>query len=186
LSTTTSVSLFFANNKYYPNITVHPEHDIASFWVCNFLVDLDELQSTLKAEISVAQQHYQKSTDAWCFSTSDFKVDNKVFVKAQFFKTTQPSKKLSKKYLRSYKIIFQSSILLFTLCLLVYPLSSRLYALCLSSFPCIYAWTCYIQFFPWENSTSPCTSYNWWRIWVWNLLDSRLQNQLPIGMQAPI
>jgi len=29
-STTTSVSLFFANKEYHPNITVHPEHDIAS------------------------------------------------------------------------------------------------------------------------------------------------------------
>ena len=48
---------------------------------------------------------------------SDFKVNNKVFVKVQFFKTTQPLKKFSKKYLRSYKIIFQPGILSFTLCL---------------------------------------------------------------------
>jgi len=47
-----------------------------------------------------------------------FKVDNKVFVKTQFFKTIKPSKKLSKKYLRSYKIISQPSTLLFTLYLL--------------------------------------------------------------------
>ena len=38
-------------------------------------------------------------------STPNFKVGNKVFIKAQFFQTTQPSKKLSKKYLRPYKII---------------------------------------------------------------------------------
>jgi len=55
LSTTTSVSPFFTNKGYHPNITVHPEHDIASSWACDFAVDLDELQSTLKAEISVAQ-----------------------------------------------------------------------------------------------------------------------------------
>jgi len=30
LSATTSVSPFFANKEYHPNITVHPEHDIAS------------------------------------------------------------------------------------------------------------------------------------------------------------
>ena len=30
-SATTSVSPFFANKKYYLNITVHPEHNIASF-----------------------------------------------------------------------------------------------------------------------------------------------------------
>ena len=84
---------------------------------CNFAIDLDELQSTLKAEISVAQWRYQKSTDMWCSITSDFKVDDKVFVKTQFFQTTWPSKKLSKKYLWLYKIISQPSTLLFTLCL---------------------------------------------------------------------
>jgi len=65
----------------------------------------------------VAQQHYQKSADAQHFPTPDFKVGNKVFVKAQFFQTTQPSKKLSEKYLRPYEIIAQPGALLFTLCL---------------------------------------------------------------------
>ena len=66
----------------------------------------------------MAQQYYQKSADIQHFFASNFKVSNKVFVKAQFFRTTQPSKKLFKKYLRLYKIISQSGILLFTLCLL--------------------------------------------------------------------
>ena len=52
-----------------------------------------------------------------CSPAPDFKVGNKVFVKAQFFQTIHPSKKLSEKYLRSYKIIAQPSTLLFTLCL---------------------------------------------------------------------
>ena len=54
-SATTGVSPFFANKGYHPNITVHPERDIASSRAHDFAVDLDELQSTLKAEISVAQ-----------------------------------------------------------------------------------------------------------------------------------
>jgi len=62
-STTTGVSPFFANKGYHPNITVHPERDITSFQACDFAIDLDELQSTLKAEISVVQQRYQKSAD---------------------------------------------------------------------------------------------------------------------------
>jgi len=98
-STTTGVSPFFANKGYYPNITVHPKHNIAFSRACNFTVDLDELQSTLKAEISVAQQRYQKFTNARHSPAPDFKVGNKVFVKAQFFRTTWPSKKLSEKYL---------------------------------------------------------------------------------------
>jgi len=39
------------------------------------------------------------------FPASDFKVGDKVFVKAQLFYTTQPLKKLSNKYLGSYEII---------------------------------------------------------------------------------
>ena len=49
------------------------------------------------------------------FPAPDLKVGDKVFVKAQFFWTTQPSKKLSKKYLGSYEIIAQPGTLLFTL-----------------------------------------------------------------------
>ena len=64
LSATISVFLFFANKGYHLNITVHPEYDIAFSWACDFTVDLDELQSILKAEISTAQQCYQKSADA--------------------------------------------------------------------------------------------------------------------------
>ena len=54
LSATTSISPFFANKGYYPNITVHPEHDIASSQACDFAVDLEKLQSTLKAEMFTA------------------------------------------------------------------------------------------------------------------------------------
>ena len=114
LSATTSVSPFFANKGYHPNISIYPEHDIAFSWAYNFAVDLDKLQSTLKAEISIAQQHYQKSANVQHSPAPDFKVGDKVFVKAQFFWTTQPSKKLSEKYLGSYEIIAQSSTLLFT------------------------------------------------------------------------
>ena len=115
LSTTTSVSPFFANKRYHLNITVHTECDIASFWACDFTIDFNELQSTLKAEISIAQQHYQKSANIRRSPAPDFKVGDKVFVKAQFFWTTWLLKKLSEKYLGSYKIISQSGTLSFTL-----------------------------------------------------------------------
>ena len=51
-SATTSISPFFTNKGYHLNITVHPKYDIASSQACDFTVDLNELQSTLKAEIS--------------------------------------------------------------------------------------------------------------------------------------
>ena len=115
LSATTSVSPFFTNKGYHLNIIVHPKCNIASSRAHNFAIDLDELQNTLKAEISTAQQHYQKSTDTQHSPTLDFKVGDKVFVKAQFFRTTRPSKKLSEKYLGPYEIISQPGTLSFTL-----------------------------------------------------------------------
>ena len=63
LSATIDVSLFFANKGYYLNITIHSEYNIASFQAHDFAIDLNKLQSTLKAEISMVQQHDQKSTD---------------------------------------------------------------------------------------------------------------------------
>jgi len=63
----------------------------------------------------MAQQHYQKSADVQCSLAPDFKVGDKVFVKAQFFQTTQSSKKLSEKYLGPYEIIVQPGTLSFTL-----------------------------------------------------------------------
>ena len=87
-SVTTGVSPFFTNKRYYLNITVHPKYNIASSWAHDFAVDLNKLQSALKAEISAAQQHYQKSTDIRYSPAPDFKVGNKVFVKTKFFWTT--------------------------------------------------------------------------------------------------
>ena len=55
LSAITSVFLSFTNKRYHLNITVHPKYDIASFRVCDFAIDFNELQSILKAEISVSQ-----------------------------------------------------------------------------------------------------------------------------------
>ena len=57
-SATTGVSPFFANKRYYLDITVHSECNITSFWACDFAIDLNELQSTFKAKISMVQQHY--------------------------------------------------------------------------------------------------------------------------------
>ena len=43
LSTMTSVSPFFTNKGYHPNITVHSKHNIASSQAYNFAIDLNEL-----------------------------------------------------------------------------------------------------------------------------------------------
>jgi len=63
-SATTGVSPFFANKGYYPNLIVYPEQDIAFSHARDFIVDLDELQGTLKEEIAKAQRQYQLSADS--------------------------------------------------------------------------------------------------------------------------
>jgi len=79
-STTISVSPFFVNKRYYPNITIYPKYDIAFSWACNFAINLNKLQSILKTKISTAQQYYQKSANTWCSLAPDFKVCDKVFM----------------------------------------------------------------------------------------------------------
>ena len=51
----TSVSLFYANKGYHPNITVHPEHDLASTRAREFVTDLDKLHQELKKRVTEAQ-----------------------------------------------------------------------------------------------------------------------------------
>ena len=63
-SATTGVSPFFANKGYHPNLSVYPERDIASSRVRDFVLNLDELQDTLKEEIAKAQRQYQPSADS--------------------------------------------------------------------------------------------------------------------------
>ena len=72
---------------------------------CNFVTDLDELHRKLKQHISNDQHCYQHSADSRHSPPLEFKIGSQAFVKAQFFHTTRPSKKLSKKFLGPYEII---------------------------------------------------------------------------------
>ena len=47
----TSITPFFANKGYHPNITIYPECDLASLKARELAVNLDELHSVLKDEI---------------------------------------------------------------------------------------------------------------------------------------
>jgi len=67
--------------------------------------------------MAYAQLHYQGLADAKRTPALDFKVGDQVYVKAKYFRSTQPSKKLSEKNLGPYTIIAQVGSLSFTLCL---------------------------------------------------------------------
>ena len=106
-SMTTGISPFFANKGYHPNISVHPERELASRKAQEFAIDLDELHTALKEQIRTAQSHYQTSANACRAPAPSFLTSSHAFVKAQFFCTTRPSKKLVEKYLGPFKVIAQ-------------------------------------------------------------------------------
>jgi hypothetical protein len=112
---TTGISLFFANKGYHPNISVHLEKELASSRTHDFITDLDELHQYLRDTISAAQKRYQISADHRHTPAPDFQIGEKVFVKVEHFRTTRPSKKLSKKYLGPFDIIARAGSRSFTL-----------------------------------------------------------------------
>jgi len=107
-STTTGVSLFFANKGYHPNLTVHPKHDLSLARAREYVVDLESLHEYLHGEMAAAQKRYQGPADARRSPTPDFKVGDHIFVKAKYFRSTQPSKNLG-----PYPIIAQVGTLSF-------------------------------------------------------------------------
>lgn len=63
-SATTGTFPFFANKGYHPNLTVHPERDLASAAARNFVVNLDDLHQELRRNILDAQKRYQGRAEA--------------------------------------------------------------------------------------------------------------------------
>jgi hypothetical protein len=104
-STTTSLSPFYANKGYHLNLVVHPKRDLASSRARDFALDIDQIQTALKEQIKSAQSRYQVSADACWAPALEFAIGSDAFVKAQFFRTTRPSKKLAEKYLGPFEVI---------------------------------------------------------------------------------
>jgi hypothetical protein len=111
----TGVSPFFANKGYHPNITVYPERELASQKAREFVVDLDELHTVLCQQLKEAQEHYQGPADHQHSPAPDFQLGQQVFVRAEFIRTTRPSKKLAEKYLGPFDIIARPGTHSFTL-----------------------------------------------------------------------
>ena len=88
---------------------------MTSTWAHEYTVDLDSLHQYLHEEMANAQLHYQGPANAKRSPAPDFKVSDQVYVKAKYFWSTRPSKKLSEKNLRPYPIIAQVGSLSFTL-----------------------------------------------------------------------
>jgi len=81
----------------------------------DYAVDLKLLHQYLREEITNAQLRYQGPADAKRTPALDFKVGDQVYMKAKYFRSTRPSKKLSEKNLGPYTIIAQVGSLSFRL-----------------------------------------------------------------------
>jgi hypothetical protein len=73
----TGVSPFFTYKGYHPNITVYPEHKLASQKARDFVVDLDELHTVLRQQLMEAQEHYQGPADCRHSPAPDSRLGNK-------------------------------------------------------------------------------------------------------------
>src|SRR3979490_3642184 len=71
-------------------------------------MDLGQLHDALKEQISHAQSWYQTSADARRLPAPEFAISSSAYVKAQFFHTTRPTKKLAEKYLIPFEVIAQA------------------------------------------------------------------------------
>src|SRR6266436_1155744 len=102
---TTGVSPFFANKGYHPEFTVDPQVKTSSAKAQTFMVDLECVQAELKENIAQAQERYQKNVDKHRVEAPKLKISDQAYVKVKFFRTRQPSKKLSEKNLGPYDMI---------------------------------------------------------------------------------
>src|SRR5258708_23580401 len=82
------------------------------------MADLDQLHSQLKVSITEAKECYQKAADHQQLLPPTFKVSDCVYVKAKFFQTTQPLRKLVEKNLGPFEIIGTLGTHSITICLL--------------------------------------------------------------------
>ena len=93
---------------FIPSMTSHPHAPVTLSQI---------LMSFTKSSrhIADAQRHYQVTADSQWTRAPEFPVGSQAFVKAQFFHTTQPSKKLSDKFLGLSEILAHLGTYLVTL-----------------------------------------------------------------------
>src|SRR5260221_381456 len=101
----TGVSPFFTNKGYHLEFTVDPQANTSSAKAQMFMVDLECTQVELKENIAQAQERYWKNVDKHRAEAPELKVGNQAYVKAKFFRTRWPSKKLSEKNLGPFDVI---------------------------------------------------------------------------------
>src|SRR6266446_5531007 len=114
---TTGGSPFFANKGYHPEFTADLQVKTSLAKAQAFMVDLEHIQVELKENIAQAQERYRKNADKHRMEAPELKIGDQAYVKAKFFRTRRPSKKLSEKNLGPYDMIGKPGTHSVTLCL---------------------------------------------------------------------
>src|SRR5260370_9449248 len=99
------VSPFFMNKGYHLEFTADLQANTSLAKAQTFVADLEHIQVELKENITQAQERYRKNADKHRAEAPELKVSNQAYVKAKFFRTRQPSKKLLEKNLGPFDII---------------------------------------------------------------------------------
>src|SRR5258705_12475340 len=113
----TGVSPFFVNKGYHPEFTVDLQVETSSAEAEAFMADLECIQAELKENITQAQERYWKNADKHRAEAPELNISDQAYVKAKFFRTRRPSKKLSEKNLAQYDVIGKPGTHSITLCL---------------------------------------------------------------------
>jgi hypothetical protein len=73
----TGITPFYANKGYHPDVTIHPEKDVASSYAKDFAVNLQELHSYLQDRIKEAQIRYKETADRKWNPTPSYNIGDK-------------------------------------------------------------------------------------------------------------
>src|SRR5258706_14133448 len=93
------------NKGYHPEFTADLQVETSLAEVQAFMADLECVQAELKENIAQAQERYWKNADKHRMEAPELKIGDQAYIKAKFFRTRQPSKKLSEKNLGPYNMI---------------------------------------------------------------------------------
>lgn len=104
-SSSTQLSPFYANYGYHPRFQVSPDKTRSSSDINLFINRLQELELSLRQEMSLAQAAYAEQADRHRLASPLYRPGDKVWLTRRFIKTTRPSTKLDHKRLGPFPIV---------------------------------------------------------------------------------
>ena len=80
-SATTTVTQFYANKGYHPNLTNHLERELSSSHAKEFVTDLNELHQHLREHMAEAQLRYQGTVDTSRIPAPEFPIRSQAYIR---------------------------------------------------------------------------------------------------------